>query len=42
MIMSVATARLDRVKNGGRYANFFVSEEDFEEITKGIRFFFGF
>ena len=42
MIMSVATARLDRVKNGGRYANFFVSEEDFEEIINGIRFFFGF
>ena len=42
MITSVATSRLDRVKNGGQFANFFVSEDDFDEIIKGIKVFFEF
>ena len=42
MITSVATGRLERVKNGGQFANFFVSEEDFAEIIKGIKVFFEF
>jgi len=42
MVTSVATSRLDRVKNGGQYANFFVSDDDFSEIIKGIKVFFEF
>ena len=42
MITSVAISRLDRVRNGGQYANFFVSEDDFKGITEGIMAFFEF
>ena len=42
MITTVATSRLDRVRNAGQRANFFVLEDDFAEIVKGIKVFFEF
>ena len=42
MITSVSTTRLDRVKNGRQRANFFILEDDFAEIIKGIKVFFEF
>ena len=42
MITSVSTSRLDRVRNGAQRANFFILQDDFAEIVKGIKLFFEF
>ena len=40
MITSVATSRLDRVRNNGKYVNFLIKEDDFAAIVAGIKLFF--